>query len=123
MPDRVGQIVRNQLLILLNPRGRAAASRYRLVVELEESIENLAFQQDDTVTRKNLRLTARFNLHDISSDTGVLRGATRSIAAYNVVRSDYANLISERDARDRAAQNVAEEIKIRLAVYFSRQRI
>jgi hypothetical protein len=52
----------------------------------------------------------------------VLKGHTLAISAFNVVRSDYANLISERDAVGRAARSLADGIQSRIAVYFSRLR-
>ena len=120
--DRVGQSVRNQLLDLLHPRGMSDRPVFRLVVTLKESRDGLAIQQDDSTTRYNLRLAARFRLTDTRNGAELLEGTTRAIAAYNVVRSDYANLISERDARKRAAHSVAERIQSRVAVYFSRRR-
>ena len=120
--DRVGQSVRNQLLDLLHPRGMVDRPVFRLVVTLDESREGLAIQQDDSTTRYNLRLIAKFRLTDTRNGAELLNGATRAIAAYNVVRSDYANLISERDARKRATHSVAEGIQNRIAVYFSRRR-
>ena len=122
MADRVGQMLRNQLLDLLHPGGPADRPLFRLTVILTESLEGLAFEQDDSATRYNLRLTAHFRLSNSRGGIELLNGTTRAIAAYNVVRSDYANLISKRDARKRTAFSVAEGIQRRIAFYFSRQR-
>jgi len=120
--DRVGQLVRNQLLDLMHPRGMADRPVFRLVVTLVEIREGLAIQQDDSATRHNLRLAAQFSLIDTRDGMELLSGAARAISAYNVVSSDYANLASQKDARKRAALNVAEGIQNRIAVYFSRRR-
>lgn len=120
--DRSGQLVRNELLELLNPHGLAVRQVYLLRVLLEETREGLAFQKDDTVTRRNLSLSGEFILRDLRVDTAVLEGRTRAVAAYNVVQSDYANLIAEKDARTRAASNVAQDIATRVAIYFTRLR-
>ncbi len=120
--DRLGQVVRNHLLDLLTPRGAPARPLYRLEVELRETKDGLALEQDESVTRFNLTLHATFEMNDLRTDQTILEGKTRAIAAYNVVRSDYANLIAERDARSRSSQEVAQEIKTRIAVYFRRQR-
>ncbi len=45
-----------------------------------------------------------------------------SLVSYNLVRADYANLVSERDARARAARDLAEQLRIRLGNYFTQQR-
>ena len=120
--DRVGQMVRNQLLDLLHPGATADRPLFRLTVILTEGLEGLAIEQDDSATRYNLLLAAHFRLSNSRDGVELLKGTTRAIAAYNVVRSDYANLISERDARKRTALSVAGKIQRLIAVYFSRQR-
>ena len=120
--DRAGQLVRNELLELLNPAGLSVKQVYLLSVKLQETKEGLAFQKDDSVTRFNLRLVGKFVMRDLRVDKTVLEGRSRSIAAYNVVKSDYANLVAEKDARSRAASNVAQEIASRVAIYFERLR-
>ena len=122
IPDRTGQLVRNKLLDRLHAGGMAAKPVFRLIVHLKESREGIAFQQGDSATRFNLRLSARFELVDSRDGASLLKGHTRAIAAYNVVRSDYANLISQRDAQKRAANSVVDGIQNRIAVYFSRLR-
>ena len=121
IPDRAGQLVRKELLDRLHAGGAAAKPVFRLTVQLKESREGIAFQQDDSATRFNLRLSARFELVDSRNGASLLKGYSRAIAAYNVVRSDYANLISERDAQKRAANSVADGIQSQIAVFFSRR--
>ena len=116
--DRVGQIVRNDLLDRLNPFGQPASPQYSLFVALEEAKEGLAIQIDDTVTRFNLTLTANYSLNEAATGVVLASGSVRATAAYNVLRSDFANVIAERDAQRRAARVVSDELKTRLAVYF-----
>jgi LPS-assembly lipoprotein len=87
-------------------------------VELEEAKEGLAIQIDNTITRFNLTLTANYFLTDARTGTAVTAGSLRATASYNVLQSDFANVIAERDAQQRAARNVADELKTRLAVFF-----
>jgi len=117
--DRLGQIVRNDLLDRLNPFGEPVAPRFLLAVELEEGKEGLAIQIDDTVTRFNLTLTADYALTDALTGELLTTGSVRATAAYNVLRSDFANVIAERDAQQRAGREISDELKTRLAVYFS----
>jgi len=120
IPDRAGQMVRSKLLDRLHLKGAADRPIFKLSVSLKESREGMAFQQDDSATRFNLRLTAQFKLTNIRTGQSLLQGNAQAIAAYNVVRSDYANLINRRDALRRAAESVAENIRHRIAVYISR---
>jgi LPS-assembly lipoprotein len=116
--NRTAQIVHNELLLLLEIGGRQD-KKYRLVNKFDERLISLAIQLDDSVTRKNLILRYDFSLIENISGKQVFRGAGRSYAAYNLVQSDYANLIAEKDARERAAKEVAYQIRTRLATYFS----
>lgn len=120
IPDRLGRLVRNNLLDRLSPGGEPAAPRYRLKVVLETRKEGLAIRSDEIVTRFNFRLMADFELRDARTGSRLFDGRTRSFASYNVVRSDYANLSAERDAESRTAREISDEIAVRLAVYLSR---
>ena len=115
---RTEQIVRNELLLLLGIGGRQD-KKFRLVNKFNERQVDLAIQLDDSVTRKNLILWYDFSLFDNATGKEVFTGAGRSYAAYNLVQSDYANLIAEKDARERASKEVAYQIRTRLATYFS----
>lgn len=121
MPGRLGQLLRNDLLDRLNPRGRPERPRYRLDVELSRFREGLAIRKDEQITRANLRLTASYQLRDLSSGQPALRGRTQSTASFNLVRSDFANVIAEQDAERRGARQLSDQIMTRLAVFFSRR--
>lgn len=119
--DRIGLILRNELLDLLTPLGTPAQPRYVLAVNLAEARQGLAVERDATVTRFNLTLNADFRLLDAGSRQPLNSGTARSTAAFSVLRADFANVIAERDAEERAARVVAEEIATRLSVYFARR--
>lgn len=119
--DRVGQLVRNRLLDYFEPPGRNVPALYRLEVDVVERKEGLAIQDDRTVTRYNLRLQSRYRLVQIRSGKELMSGRAGAIAAYNVIRSDYANLIAERDARARAAQEIGDAVGLRVAVFLQPQ--
>ena len=119
IPNRLGQMVRNRLVERLTPRGSPVAAEYRVVVSLRLSKEALAIARDDSATRFNVSLEATYDLLLVSSGDIVLHGTVRSISAYNVVSSDFANVVAERDAISRAAREVSDEMKTRLAVYLA----
>lgn len=120
-PDRATQIVRNHLLDRLIPRGTAAEPLYVLSLRVQEAQNAVLITREETVTRYNLNLTASYALHDKRSGEVVHSGSATSLAAYNVLRADFANLIAEDDARARAAREVSEQIRTRLAIYFGRR--
>jgi len=121
IPERYGQVIRNYLLDRITPMGQPARPRYRLQLEIKTQKEALAIEQDETVERYNFSLVARYKLVDLTTATTVFRARSQSIAAYNVVRSDYATLVAEQDAATRVAREVSDDIKIQLAIFFDRQ--
>lgn len=120
IPERIGQILRNSLLDRLTPRGAPVNPRYRLGVSMEIQKEGLAFEKDESVTRFNLTVSANYQLTEIATGSVITSGSARSVAAFNVVRSDFANISAEADAERRAARAVGEDIWVRLGVFFSR---
>jgi len=121
IPDRLGQLVRNQLVDYLSPTGHASQKRYILKVGLSLSSEGIALARDESATRYNVQLTAHFNLTDLNTNKRIFEGQARSIAVYNVITSEYATLIARQDAERRAASDVADELRTRLSVFFSRR--
>ncbi len=120
--DRIGQQLHNHLLDLINPRGRPRQPRYTLKVQLREGIEHLAIQKSELSTRANLRLVASYFLVPTGGKAPVMSGTSVVVSSYNILKADFATLISEKDARARAAREVAQDIRARLAVYFQQRR-
>ncbi len=118
IPGRQGVHLRNQLMDALTPAGTPSSAAYRLTIKLEDLKEGLAIQENTQITRYNYSLTAKYELRDSVSGEILDKGTTRAIAAYNVVDSQFATQSAERDAQDRAAREVGEDIRLRLGLYF-----
>jgi len=119
--DRTGQDVYNALIERLSPGGEPAAPDYQLRVTLRERREGVAIERDASITRYNYQLLAHYSLVDMRSGNVIHEGDSRSIASYNVVDSQFATLMAQRDAEERAATELSEDIKLRLAIFFDRQ--
>ncbi|MPY72243.1 MAG: hypothetical protein GEU92_19465 [Alphaproteobacteria bacterium] len=116
VPDRTGQRLRNLLIDRLTPEGEPSRPDYRLVVTVSESVSELAVRRDESATRANLSLNARFQLTYIGGKEELThRGFASSINSYNRLISDYATLAAEDDARERGLRSIAEEIRLRIA--------
>lgn len=113
--DRTGQLLRNALEQRMERAGGNRRKAYTLVVEVDETTEGLGLGRDATVTRANLVVTANFELRQ--NGTMIWSGQSRSAAAYNILTQQYATVASERDSRDRAVAQVADDITRRLAVF------
>lgn len=115
IPDRKGQYFRNELVRLLHPGGRSGVARYRLDVRLQESTANLAVQRSAIATRANLTITAHFALRDLQEDTTPVNGDVKTISGYNIFQSEFQTLMAEKGARERALEDLAQQLRIRLA--------
>jgi LPS-assembly lipoprotein len=118
--DRSGQQLHNHLLDQLNPRGAPANPRYMLVVAVSVRKAELNIERDETATRAKLSLSASFALHSGTDNVVVFSGSSQSTNSFNIVDSEFATLSAEKDAIDRAARMVSEDIKTRLGLYLNR---
>ena len=116
--DRVGQQMHNLLRDRLNPNGQPASPDYDLVMRVTETIRELGVRQDETATRANLTLDATFGLRRTDNGEQVLSGRSTSTTSFDILREPFASTISERDARERALRDVADDVQTRIAVFF-----
>jgi LPS-assembly lipoprotein len=119
--DRPSQQLRNFLLDSLTPYGQPDRPLYRLEYRLNETVGSVFVTRTEEITRNNLQLSATVYLRDYQSGTVLTSLSTTSQASYNVTLADYANLVSEKNARERALRDVAEQIRLRLGNYFDRR--
>lgn len=83
---------------------------YDLALDVRETALPLAVQIDDSVTRYNYRMTAGYTLTR-RADGRKTEGSVESVASFNVVASQYSTLYAEKRARERAANQLAEEVE------------
>jgi LPS-assembly lipoprotein len=119
IPDRVGQLVRNDLVFLMAPTADAQTAAYRLDVRLTERISELAVESTGFATRANLRLSAAFALVDLGTGKAVMSSRARAISSYNIVDASFSTLTAQNAARERAARRIAEDIRSRISAYFA----
>lgn len=118
--DTYNRSLRLALEDLLRADG-SLATKYDVSITSTLSTRNVAIQQDTSVTRKNLVLKSTYFLVDLESGETLFQSDATAIATYNRVGSEFANIIAERDARERAANQVAVQIRTELAVFFERR--
>lgn len=119
--DRVGQQLHNLLRDRLNPLGQPAKPLYRLTIQLTERTRSLGIRRDATATRANLTMTAKFTLTDYAGGGVLYRGNAVSVNSYDILELEqqFSTMTSEADARVRALQDISENVRLRLAGYFS----
>lgn len=120
--NREGQLVRNSLLDKLQPRGPAAKQLYRLTVGVTVARESLGVRTDETATRGSLTMNASYTLTDLADGKPLMVATSRAVSSYNILDSDFANVISENDAIRRTSVELSEEIKTRVAIFLSSRK-
>jgi LPS-assembly lipoprotein len=120
--DRIGQRLRNRLIDIIYPAGRPTKPVYSLAIILRESKQTLAVQKTDIATRANLTFTARFGLSRSGQSGTLLNGQSTSVTSYNILTSEFATLVAERNARDRAVRELSIEIANQLAIFLQPPR-
>ena len=120
--SRVSVNVRNELMYQLTGGGPAAATNYRLDVRLSST--NLSVIVDVTTGRPDIQLygiDASYTLTDITNGKAVFTSTTFTRVSYNIPGQlqRFAGDRGQRDAEDRAAKVIAENIRTRLASYFA----
>jgi LPS-assembly lipoprotein len=119
IPERVGYDLRNELLDLFNATGESSNAAFRLKLSVNETQEAVILQTNTAITRYNYTLSAHYELIPRDSTAAVKSGDVTSLSAYNVAAAPflYATVTAERDAKNRAANEIAERIRTQIAVY------
>ncbi len=124
MPDKIGYELRNKMIDLLDGPGTAAGAAYRLTLRLTQTAQGVALQNNATITRYNDTLKVSYTLTDMAGKV-VTSGVETGLSAYNVLPSgpqaNYGTLAAQQDADRRAAEDIAERIRLDLNVFFSRR--
>lgn len=119
--ERGGQVLRNALLDHLTPEGEPGQPLYQLVVTRSESEETPLRRLDEVAMLQILRVSASWSLRDPSGAT-LTSGVSRTLARFDLTRSQPATEAARQNARERAARDLAEDIRVKLALYFRRRR-
>ena len=118
--DRSGQMLRNQLMQDLAPRGDAVASRYTLQVKLQEPRQEIALSRDESASRISYAANATFTLTDSATGRALFGGVASSTSTFEATNSEFASISAQLGARDRAVQEISADIRQQLAAYFGR---
>lgn len=117
VPDRVGYRLKSELERLFgNHQGDA---QYRLAIDLETRSSITAIDRDDSARRRNLRLVAAIALIPYGEERPVYERTLISDAGIDQLPSDFATLVAEDAAEQRAVERLARDIRRRLAVHFA----
>jgi LPS-assembly lipoprotein len=119
--SRLAVNVREELMFGMGAENKPVNPRYRLVVHMTST--RLTVVVDLTSARpevENVGLNATFQLIDLQTNKVVVNDQTFSRSSYDIPGEEqrFAQVRGLRDAENRAATEIAESIKARIASYF-----
>ncbi len=121
IPNREGQMLRNNLIDRFYTSGRPVQPLYTLsMTSIQERGTRLDITKTSDTTRNQLRLSSKMVLKDRQSGEILLARELSASASYDVLSSQFTTRVSEQDARDNALQDLARQVETQLALYFGR---
>src|SRR3979411_1697173 len=117
----IGVEIRNALAFKLYGNATGTPPTHRLVLRFNTSRSSLIIDPNTALpSSENYGIDAQYNLIEIASNKSVMTGTTFSRVSYDMPGSyqRFARSRAFRDAEDRAAQEIAENIQTRLAAFF-----
>jgi len=120
---RIGVEIRNALAFKLYGQATGLPPTHKLVLRFNTSRSSLIVDPNTGLpSSENLGIDAQYNLIDLATNKSVMTGSTFSRVSYDTFSGQmqrFARTRAYRDAEDRAAQEIAENIQTRLASYFT----
>ena len=119
---RVGVEVRNALAFKLYGTATGMPPTHRLVIRFNSSKTSLMVNPSTGLpTSENYGIDAQYNLVEVVTGKSVMTGTTFSRVSYDMPGSyqRFSRNRAVRDAEDRAANEIAENIATRLASFFT----
>ncbi|MDR3733963.1 MAG: LPS assembly lipoprotein LptE [Acidobacteriaceae bacterium] len=118
--DRSGQELRNLLIDRFYRVDRPSNPKYRLSINLTSATVSTAIQKDTTATRAQMSLVASYTLFNKADGKSLFSTNSRAIVDFNILSTQYGSLVTQQDATDRGIALIADDIALRLALYFDR---
>jgi LPS-assembly lipoprotein len=115
--NRAGQLVRNELMLVM--RGSGGPNDYVLELLPEETTRKISEPAGQKLDRYRYTLKMKYALHRSGNNTVISEGSIFSNVSYDTVEQPVSDLQAAENAKSRAAKEVSEDIRLRLAAYLS----
>lgn len=119
---RLGVEIRNALAFKLYGTATGLPPTHKLVLRFSTTRSSLMLNPNTALpSSENYGIDAQYNLIDLATNKSVMTGSTFSRVSYDIPGQlqRFARARAFRDAEDRAAQEIADNIQTRLASYFT----
>ncbi len=114
--DRAGQLVRNELI---SSFGAGDGSNFLLKLAIVEKTATISSVSNNVVDRHRYRLNVTYQLVEVSSGREVSGGKSFSSVSFDTVQEPVSDLQAAENARERAAREVAQDLRLRISAFFA----
>ena len=118
---KAGHVLRTELTRLLAVEDDGSAPM-ELEITLSENVSNLGIRVDESATRAELRLTANYVLTPPTAGSRVMRGSVITTVNYDIPTAAFGEIAAQDDARERAAETMAQRFRAELAMRVAQAR-
>ena len=118
---KAGHVLRtelNRILAVENDGSPPADLRITLV----EQVTPIGIRRDESATRAELRLTANYILTPPQPGARVMRGSVFTVVTYDIPTAAFGEISAQDDARERAAETMAQRFRAELALRTAQAR-
>ncbi len=113
--SRSAQLIRNELLSTMG----TGTARFGLKLTVTEKTIDVSVLSASSLRRKRFNLTSHYELVNVASGDVLTSGDSFSNVSFDTVRQPVADLQAANNAMERAAQEVGQDLRQRIAAYFA----
>lgn len=118
--DDAARVLFNELTFKFERGAATPPKKYRLQVLMDVSSAEVGVEEfADVPSAYTMTMNSTFVLSDLTTNETLLTGKTFKSASYDFSSQRFANRRALRDANERVAKAVADDIALRIAGYFS----
>lgn len=118
---KAGHVLKRELDRILAVEDSDAAPMI-LVITLSEQVTPLGIRVDESATRSELRLVANYVLTPPPNRGAVMRGSVFTVVNYDIPTAAFGEIAAQDDARERAAETMAQRFRAELALRMAQAR-
>jgi LPS-assembly lipoprotein len=117
---KAGHVLKTELDRILAVEDNGAPPM-QLAITLTEQVTSLGLRRDESATRAELRLIAAYVLTPPDARRP-LRGRVSTVVNYDIPTAAFGEITAQDDARERAAETMAERMRAELAIRMAQAR-
>jgi LPS-assembly lipoprotein len=117
---KAGHVLKTELDRILSVENNGAAPAL-LEITLQEQVTPIGIRRDESATRAELRLIANYVLTP-ADRSRVMRGSVFTVVNYDIPTAAFGEITAQDDARERAAETMAQRFRAELALRMAQAR-